>query len=94
MEKVIRALKTENDMHFDEILSFTTENYIGIWSGAHNKFALIHRSDCEFDLVFIGNPRDLQALDDAVYDEVEEHIIKVSDRSDYRFILECEEEEK
>ena len=43
MEKVVRTLKAENDMHFDEVVSFTTESYIGIWSGAHNKFALIGR---------------------------------------------------
>lgn len=93
MEKVVRALRTENNMHFDEVLSFTTESYIGVWSGLHNKFVLICREDVEFNPVLIGNPKDLQELDDAVYEECEEHIIKVSDRAYYKFTLLDEEVE-
>jgi hypothetical protein len=87
MVKLIRTLAPENGMHFEDICSFHTMNYIGIWNHAADKYALFAKSDVEFNLVHLTFCENLDELDDRVYAECDEHIISVSDRSTYEFAL-------
>lgn len=88
MVKLIRTLAPENGMDLGNVLSFETENYIGLWNYNNDSFVLIRKSEIEFHPVNL--PRFIETfgeLDDVVYEECDEHIIGVSDRSDYRITL-------
>ena len=87
MIQLIRTLAPENGMHFDEICSFHTANYIGIWNPAEDKFALVAKHDAEFRLVHLPICATLDELDSRVFAECEEHIVAVSDRSTYKLAL-------
>lgn len=87
MVKLIRTLAPENGMHFDDICCFQTMNHIGIWNHAEDKFALISKTDIEFNLVHLPYCENLDDLDSQVYAECEEHIISVSDRATYEIAL-------
>ena len=87
MVKLIRVFAPENGMHFDEICSFETMNYIGIWNHAEDKFALVAKSDLEFNLIHLPICDDLDELDGRVYAECDEHIISVSYNSTYEIAL-------
>ena len=88
MVKLIRTLAPENGMHFDEICSFHTMNYIGIRNHAEDKFALVAKSDVEFHLVHLPTCTDLDELDSRVFAECDEHIIAVSHKSTYEIAVE------
>lgn len=90
MAKIITTLAAENGMDFNEICSFETENYIGIWCHAHDKFMLVTKSDIEFYSIFLNTCKDLKELDDEVCKEINEHILEVYSTSDYTFVLEKE----
>lgn len=87
MIKLIRTLAPENGMRFDDIACFQTMNYIGIWNHAADKFALVAKSDVEFNLVHLPFCGSLDELDDCVCAECDEHIISVSDRATFEFTL-------
>ncbi len=87
MVKLIRTLTPENGMHFDEICSFQTMHYIGIWNQTEGKFAVFEKSGVEFDLVHLPACKNLDELDDRVFAEYEERIVSVSDSSAYEFAL-------
>ena len=87
MVKLIRTLAPENGMQFEEICSFHTMNYIGVWNHAADTFALVAKSDVEFNLVHLPTCENLDELDDRVYAECDEHIISVSDRSAFVIAL-------
>ena len=87
MVKLIRTLAPENGMHFEEICSFRTMNYIGIWNHAEDKFALVEKSGVQFDLVHLPICENLDELDSSVYEVCAEHIISVSDRSAFEIAL-------
>lgn len=86
MVKVIRTLTPENGMDFMDILSFETESYIGLWDYVNNHF--IATNKCERELrIFTVLGDTLTELDEYMFKHFEEHIIGVSDRSDYRITL-------
>lgn len=87
MVKLIRSLAPENGMPFNDICSFHTMNYIGIWNFVADKFTLIAKSDIEFRAVNLLSCESLDELDGRVYAACDEHIIGVSDRSTYSFTL-------
>lgn len=86
MKKLVRKLVAD-DVAFEDVLSFKTESYIGIWNHASDEFVLICPSDCELYIRTLPYCRDLQELDDSVCEEIGEHIICVSESSDYEFKL-------
>lgn len=88
MIKLIRTLAPENGMNFEDVLSFETENYIGLWSHTNDTFILFARSDDGFNPVNLGVYDSLDELDESVYEECSEHIIAVSKDSSYRITLE------
>ena len=51
MQKVIRKLTPENNMDFENICSFETDSYIGIWDQANDTYAIMKKSDFEFGYI-------------------------------------------
>lgn len=51
MQKVIRKLTPENNMDFENICSFETDSYIGIWDHANDRYIMMAKSDCEFGYI-------------------------------------------
>lgn len=85
MVKLVRTLNAENEMRFDDVIRFETDNYIGMWDyGADEGFILMPKSDTELRMSKIEPVESYQALDDAVYNDCGEHIIGVSDNSYYK----------
>ena len=87
MIKVITSIVPENGMDFEEICSFKTDNYIGIWNHRESSWFLFSESDIEFNGISIPNCETLADLDNAVYDVCDEHIIEVSESQSYHFVL-------
>ena len=85
--KLKRMLAPENGADFENIVSFATESYIGIWDHNNNSFFLIAKEDSEFNCEELGNFDTLDELDDAVYDECCEHIEEVFESSAYKITL-------
>lgn len=83
MIKLRRVLAPVDDTPFDEICSFKTENYIGIYVGnfpeVHEAgYIIMPENDIEYSIDFIKTPNNLEELDGIVYDKVDEHIDCVS----------------
>lgn len=83
MIELKRVIAPIDDTPFDEICSFETENYIGMYVDDFPKyhisgFILMPKDDIEFGIIFIEIPNDLEKLDTIVYGKVEEHIESVS----------------
>lgn len=94
MQKLVRKLSTENDLNFEEICSFETDNYIGIWDHNHDRFVVFAKSSAEFWLYEpdeLGRCENLEELYNAVYKITDEYITGVSDSSDYTFTINEEE---
>ena len=93
MAKVIITIAPENGMCMDRIMSFKTDNYIGIWDTEAEKFALMKKSSKYFEPWYIsfedgsGFCEALKELDEAVYEKCEEHITDVFDKSNYTIEL-------
>lgn len=85
---VINTIAPKNGMDFEDVLSFETEDYIGMWSHTNDTFILFARSDAYFNPVDLGRCDTLGELDEAVFEECHEHIIGVSDKSNYRIVFE------
>ena len=67
MIKVKRILAPANGAVFDDICSFTTETFIGIYDHTCEKWLLVDRESIEFSSIYIKNTDTLEELDDAVY---------------------------
>lgn len=88
MIKLIRVLAAEDGTDFDNICSFTTENYVGVWWHEEERFVLIPKHDIEFHGKMLPVCCTLHELDIAVFEYCEEHIEDVSTSSAYSFALE------
>lgn len=88
MAKIITTLSADNNMDFNEICSFKTENYIGIWNHYSDAFMLMAETDTYFHASFLPHCNNLKELDDAVFKDCDEHIIEVFEESNYTFVLE------
>ena len=90
MAKVITTIAAENGMDFEDIMSFKTNDYIGIVNQVDGGFVLMRRQSAYFELYCIEYRRcgkNLQELDDVVFEECGEHIIEVFDHSNYAIEL-------
>lgn len=87
MAKLIRKLVVENNMRFDDIVSFRAGYWIGIWDFHHDEFVMFAKEDSEFRIVPLPECNDLQGLDNEVYKLSECHIDEVYDECKYEFIL-------
>lgn len=87
MVKLIRTLAPEDGMKFEDIVSFETKNYVGIWNHTGDSFVLFAKYDCQLDIMRLFDCESLDELDDQVYKLIGERIIGVSDSGSYKFIL-------
>lgn len=87
MVKVVRTLVPEKHIPFEDIISFKTENYTGVWNYANDAYGIFKTFDNEFFFTYLPVCKTLEELDEAVYKECEERILFVSDRCDYEFVL-------
>lgn len=83
MIELRRVLAPVDDTPFDEICSFETDNYIGIYVGNFPEvyeagYIIMPKNDIEYSIDFIKAPNNLEELDSIVYDKVDEHIDCVS----------------
>ncbi len=85
MQNVIRKLMPENDMDFEEICSFETLNCIGIWNHNRGRFVVFEQSDLEMWMYEVPEVKNLEELDCEVCKLIDEHIIRVSECSNYTF---------
>ena len=80
MIELKRVIAPVDDTPFDEICSFETDDFIGVfieYKGTE-KFALMPKDVYEFCIDFIDMPKSLEELDCKVYDLICEHINCVS----------------
>lgn len=88
MAKVITTIAPEDGMDYDDIVCFKTENYVGFWEDGYGKFVLMSQSSRHLYVHWIDEyPKSLSALDDAVMEEVNEHITEVFDDQSYTIVL-------
>lgn len=90
MAKVITTIAAENGMDFERIMSFKTDNYIGIVDQIDGGFMLMRKQTAYFEPLYIDYHRcgsSLQELDDVVLTECGEHITEVFDHSSYSIEL-------
>ena len=88
MVGLIRSLSAENSMDFDEIVSFETESYYGMYNHFNDEWIVIAKEDVEFNAARIDYASSLDELDDMVCNTTcGEHIIGVSSRSKYKLTL-------
>ena len=93
MIKLTRILAPADGTDFEDICSFSTESYVGIWDHEASAFVLFAKSDSEFHCMVLPHCESLDELDDAVHAKCDEHIDEVSESSSYEFkILEWEDE--
>lgn len=88
MIRLVRSLALENGQDFEEVCSFITEDYIGIYDHNSDRFVVMAKSDCAFSLTVLPRCNSLDELDDTVYEECGEHIVGVSCESNYKMIVE------
>ena len=87
MIKVVNKPTPEKYIDFEDIISFSTKNYIGLWNMCSDKFVLLYKSDDELCMVEIPNFDTFEELYEAVYEETEEYIEYVSDKCRYKIEL-------
>ena len=88
MIRLVRSLALENGQDFEEVCSFVTDDFIGLYDHNSDCFVMMAKSDCAFNLTALPHCNSLDELDDAVYEECGEHIIGVSCDSNYKIIVE------
>ena len=87
MAKVIVTIAPENDMFFEDILSFETENHIGIWSYEKDCYVLLCKSGKFYEPSYLKKCENLRELNEAVLEECDEHIEEVFDVCNYTIKL-------
>ena len=88
MAKVILTIAPEDGMFFEDILSFKTDTYVGLYDNVHEHFMLVKKSYGYFEPYFIDKEYgSLQQLDDIVFNLCEEHITDVYGTASYEFEL-------
>lgn len=88
MAKVIKTIAADNGMDYSDIVCFKTETHFGFWEDGYGKFVLLPQSSDYFDLRWIDTyPQSLAQLDDAVMEEIDEHITDVFNSASYAIEL-------
>lgn len=79
MIEVKRVIAAADGTPFENINSFITENYVGVFTHHEGEdvFAVFPK-DGGFEMSLVPFPDCLQELDEKIFDLVEEHIEKVS----------------
>lgn len=84
MAKVERILGTREQLTFDAIIQFETDNFVGFWDYGRGHFLLMASDPDEFEAISLSaDINDLTTLDDVVFELTEEHITDVYDESTF-----------
>lgn len=83
MIQLKRVIAPADDTPFDDICSFETENFVGVYVESLPKihlpgFMIMPKENYEFMAECIDMPDSLDKLDNVVFDKVYEHIESVS----------------
>lgn len=83
MIELKRILAPVDDTPFDEICSFETANYIGVFvdnfpDDWQPGFVILPKGDSEFSLDFVKFVSNLERLDEIVFEKTAEHINGIS----------------
>lgn len=81
MIKVKRVLAPIDGTPFEEVNSFLTDNYVGVYGEYYDGsegFVIFPLDNDEFTMYFAGIPKTLEELDEKVFELVEERINSVS----------------
>lgn len=93
MAKIIQTIAIKGEpFEFDDIVSFQTKGYVGLWDFAHDNFIIMPKDDIEFSLITLSkNITNLYDLDCAVFHSVGQHLTNVYDRAFYTIKLDMED---
>lgn len=89
MIELVHILAPKEPLDISEVSSFFTKNYVGIWDCRNNQYALMPKENGAFYLYLIPHCETYNELDQKVFDKIEEHILYVSEGSDYSIMLEA-----
>ena len=89
MIELVHTLAPKEPLDVCEVCSFLTATYVGIWDHQHNQYILLPEEEGSLYLHTVPSCNTYAELDQKVFDEIEEHILSVSDRSDYSITLEA-----
>ena len=89
MIELVHTLAPKEPLDISEVSSFRTATYVGIWDHQHNQYILLPDEEESLFLHTVPSCETYAELDQKVFDEIEEHILSVSDRSDYSITLEA-----
>ena len=81
--KVVRSIAIEGTLEYEDIRSFETEDFFGIWDTSESAFVLIPKTNFQYHHITLNQCSTLAELDDAVFKECLEHITSVSRSSAY-----------
>ena len=79
MVRIIRSLAAEDGTRFDDIQSFVTESFVGVWNGVSESFLLMSASADYFEAFKIPFCKSYEELDSAVMKICGEHVLAVSE---------------
>lgn len=89
MIELKRQLCPVQSLDFEDMVSFRTESYVGMYEYGIEQYVIFPIADCQLDVGYLGTPKNYDELDDEVYEMVGEHITHVSGDCHYHFVLEC-----
>ena len=87
MTKLIRSLACADGTEFEEIQSFETETFYGIWINNTAAFGLIPNEDDYFDITILDEVHSFDELEDEVFKTCGEHVIGVSISSKFKLTM-------
>lgn len=87
MIELVHTIAPKEPLDVLDVCSFLTATYVGIWDHQHNQYILLPNEEELLYLHIVPSCETYAELDQKVFDEIEEHILSVSDRSDYSITL-------
>lgn len=83
VNKIVRSIAIEGTLEYEDIRSFETEDFFGIWDTSESAFVLLPKTNFQYHHITLNRCSTLAELDDAVFKECLEHITSVSRSSAY-----------
>ena len=72
---------------FNEICSFETDNYVGMWNHDEKRFILLAKVNCVFRPISLPECNDFIQLSTAVYEKCGEYIFNISNDCCYSIFM-------
>ena len=81
--KVVRSIAIKGTLAYEDIRSFETEKFFGLWDTSESAFVLLPKTNFQYHHVTLARCNSLAELDDEVFKACLEHITSVSKSSAY-----------